>query len=314
MGIRRTADISQMNRGAADSFSRSSPQPRRSARFVLALAYVAGALAVSAWCVTQTALDPAATHKSIEKMFATPEMQQFVAKDVTKNVNAQLGLKPTDKRVSAAVAKVVKDPAVTTAFVDAVSQAYSAVLADAPANPIVESTTLTNKLATALKRKYPDLAARVQQQASPFYELDEVKLPRLGGVRKTVNDVRTIGALVALALVGLSLALEHDRRAVARVGRRVAYLAITPVLLYIVAPRLLGLVPGNIPQISSAATRAFSSRIVPIAVLLVVVGLVIVIGAVTIPRMRDRMMATPAEASPPRVEYRVPTTGKYTGF
>jgi len=35
-------------------------------------------------------------------MFATPEMQQFVAKDVTKNINAQLGLKATDKRVAPA--------------------------------------------------------------------------------------------------------------------------------------------------------------------------------------------------------------------
>ena len=62
---------------------------------------------------------------------------------------------------------------------------------------------------------------------------------------------------------------EHDRRSIALVGRRTAYLAATPLVVFVVLPRVLSLSSGDAPQIASALLRVYGDRVLPSAIALV---------------------------------------------
>ncbi len=87
-----------------------------------------------------------------------------------------------------------------------------------------------------------------------------------------------------MLFVTASLILVHDRRAFGRVGRRIAYLAITPIAVFVLLPRLLAHAPGDGPQIAAALLRVYGNRILPSTVALIVVGVAIAVAAMLSPR------------------------------
>ena len=99
--------------------------------------------------------------------------------------------------------------------------------------------------------------------------------------------------MAALLFVTASLILVHDRRAFGRVGRRIAYLASTPIAVFVLLPRVLAHAPGDGPQIAAALLRVYGNRILPSAVVLIVAGVAIAIAALVWPRHGFDDLGTP---------------------
>jgi hypothetical protein len=93
-----------------------------------------------------------------------------------------------------------------------------------------------------------------------------------------------LAVIAALLLITASLLLQHDRRSIARAGRRTAFVAITPIAVLVVFPRVLSHASGDAPQIGSALLRVYGDRVLPSAIGLVIAGVVVVVGAVLWPR------------------------------
>src|SRR5436853_521112 len=64
-------------------------------------------------------------------------------------------------------------------------------------------------------------------------------LPRVHDPRTTANMIAVLGILAALLLITASLLLDNDRPAIGRVGRRIAFLAFMPIVVFVVLPRVL---------------------------------------------------------------------------
>ncbi len=107
--------------------------------------------------------------------------------------------------------------------------------------------------------------------------------------RSTANVVTLLASAAALLLVSASLLLRHDRRAIARVGRRTAFLALVPVVVLEVLPRVLAHASSSAPQIASALLRVYGDRVLPSAITLIVAGIAIFVGAYAWPRTAVRM-------------------------
>src|SRR5258708_25095886 len=124
------------------------------------------------------------------------------------------------------------------------------------------------------------------------------KLPRFHDPRSAAGGVALLGLLAALLLITASLLLRHDRRSIARVGRRTAYLAITPLFVFVVLPRVLAHAAGDAPRLAAALLRTYGTRVLPAAVALVIIGLAVVVGAIVWPRRALAGTAPAANATP----------------
>ena len=69
--------------------------------------------------------------------------------------------------------------------------------------------------------------------------IGNTSLPHLGNAKKKVREIGNIALAIAILMIGGALALSPDRKTFRRAGRRIAFLAIGPVLIFAVAPKLL---------------------------------------------------------------------------
>jgi hypothetical protein len=189
-----------------------------------------------------------------------------------------------DPEARVAIAEALKDPRVGTAFADAIAQIHAAVLGGGSEQVRLDARALTAALRDAIARRDPVLAAEFERgaQTQPLdVELGGNDLPHFGNLRDRAGIAAVLGALAALLLVTASLLMWHERKAFTKLGRRVAYLSIIPLLGFVVAPRVLDLRDGDAEQIGAAVLRAYGSRVVPSAVALLVTGLIVVVASLT---------------------------------
>ncbi len=99
--------------------------------------------------------------------------------------------------------------------------------------------------------------------------------------------------MFALVLVGASLLVAHERRDVARIGRRIAYLSICPLLFFGLLPHLLQGADGDAPEIGGALLGSYGSRVLPSAIGLLVAGIIVTIGSLAIRRRHAGTPRTP---------------------
>ncbi len=133
-------------------------------------------------------------------------------------------------------------------------------------------------------RTLPRLAAQITTVPPLNVSIRSNNLPELHDPRSATSGVAVLATIAALLLITASLLLRHDRRAFALVGRRTAYLAITPLLLFVVLPRVLEHASGTAPEVAGTLLRTYGDRILPSAIALVLVGVFIVLGALLWPR------------------------------
>jgi hypothetical protein len=258
----------------------------RGARVLLAVGFLAALIGYDAWLFSHVVLEPDATRSAAHALIATSAVQDRLADHLTAELERQLPGAATNPHLVAAAATAVRDPRVATAFADTVADIRSAILTDGrgPETFSVDGRELTNALHDALLPVDPRLAAQVERLRPLDVQLESKNMPHTKDPRGMLGVVATLGIIAALLLITASVLLEHDRRAIARVGRRTAYLAVTPLLVFALLPRVLWISSGEAPQIASALLRVYGNRALPSAIALAVVGLAIVVGAVVWPR------------------------------
>ena len=264
------------------------------ARAVLVVGFLAAWIGYDAYLASHVMFDPGSTRAAAHALLQTPLVQRDVARDVTKELNSRLPQAARDPRAAAAVKVALRDPRVTNAFADTLERIHEQVLSGGTSTSFtIDGRAITSAVHDALAKSDPKLAAQIKQGPPLTVEVGHRKLPNLHDPRSTANVVALLGVIAALLFIAASLVLRHDRKAVALVGRRTAYLAITPLVVFVVLPRLLSHASGDAPQVASALFRVYGDRVLPSAIGLAVIGLVVFFGALLMPRLSSDDSPTP---------------------
>jgi len=265
------------------------------ARVLLVIGFVAASLSYGGWVALRTVLDPGATHVVARNIVATPEVQKNLADQLQTEVDKELGEAHASPQVRRAVDQAVRDPRVAEAFADALSTVQRAVLSNSGTTVTLDARSLTSAVDDALAHTDPTLAAQLAQQAPLTATIDANKVPHLGRIHDDAQSVFVLAGLAALLLVGASLTLDHTRKAIARAGRRVAYLSIAPVLGFVLLPHLLGTTGAT--GVARVALEAYGSRVVPSGIALLIIGVAVVVASMFMRSPNVAAEPQPAEAS-----------------
>ncbi len=280
------------------------------ARVLLIIGFLAAMIGYDAWIASHVVLDPNTTRAAAHALLATPAVQRGIGDELHKQIDEHLPDAARDPRIAAAVVAAVRDPRVATAFADTIASIHAAVLSSESAskgeNFTLDGRTLTAAVHDALAPSEPALAAQIQQLPPLVVTVKADKLPKLHSARSGADGFMVLAILAALLLITASLLLEHDRRSIMRVGRRTAYLAVTPVILFVVLPRVLEHASGDAPQIASVLLKVYGDRVLPSAIVLALLGVAIVAGAFLLPR---GLLARTGAPAPPTA----PSGPMYTG-
>jgi hypothetical protein len=275
----------------------------RGARLLLAVGFVAAFIGYDAWIVSHAILDPGTTKSAAHALIESSAVRNRLADDLTKELEQQLPTATADPHVRAAAAAAVRDPRVADAFAETVVRIREAILSDGSGKQTftVDGRALTAALHDALLPVDPQLAAQVARSRPLEVKLESDNLSHVNDPRSGVNVIAWLGIVAALLFVTAALLLDPERRTIARAGRRTAYLAVTPLLVFALLPHVLSLSSSDAPQIASALLRVVGDRVLPSAIALVLVGLAIVAGTIVWPRdlMTPRARKRPALPAEP---------------
>jgi hypothetical protein len=267
------------------------------ARALLVLGFLAAWVGYDAWLVSHVILDPASTRAAAHALLETPAVRQSLADQLVTEVDRRIPLAAEDPRLAPAVTAALHDPRVVAAFTNTVANIHEAILSHGNQTTFtVDGRALSLALRNALAARDPLLAARVKKVPPLTIRIRNDNLPRVHALRSAADGVMVLATVAALLLIAASLLLRHDRGSFVLVGRRAAYLAITPLLLFVVLPRVLEHASGIIPDIATTLLRTYGHRALPSAIALVVVGALIVLAALAWPRNQfdDQAGGSPA--------------------
>jgi hypothetical protein len=268
------------------------------AKVLLVVGFLAAWLGYDAWLVSHVVLDPNATRAAAHALLETPAVRNSLTDQLTQQVDSRVPAATGDPRVAAAVATTLRDPRVVAAFTDTIVSIHRSILSGTNQKVFtVDGTAVRAALQQTLAQQDPPAAAQVAKLPPLDVRITTNKLPDVHDPRDATNGVALLATVAAVLLVAASLVLRHDRRAVARVGRRIAYLAITPLLVFFVLPRVLEHASGSVPEVASTLLRTYGNRVLPSAIALVVVGVMVTVGALTWPR--NRFELAPGTPPPP---------------
>jgi hypothetical protein len=269
------------------------------ARVLLLVAGLAATLAYGSWLALRTAFDSNATAGAARSVLATDAVQRDLGDQIADQVDSDLGDRGADSEVRAAVSQALHDPRVVDAFETALHDVHAQLLADNSGKVTVNTAAITGSIRDALAQQNAAAADEFARQAPVSVDIGGDDLPHLGHARDIAEGLVWFGGLAALMFGAASLALAHDRKSVARVGRRIAYLGTGPLLGFVVLPHFSSRASGDVPAVLSALLRTYSSRVVPSAVVVVVLGLAVVAGAYLVPWMRASTQPELAPAPQP---------------
>src|SRR5262249_50337347 len=136
----------------------------------------------------------------------------------------------------------------------------------------VDGRPVTSALRDALARRDPALAAAVTAAGPIAIPIRTRETPGLHDPRSTATTVAALAIMSALLLATAALLRDHSRRIIACAGRRLAYLAIAPLALFVVLPAVLGGMSGEAPQVATAFLHTYSHRVTPSAIAFLVAG------------------------------------------
>jgi hypothetical protein len=268
------------------------------ARLLMVLGFIALSLGYSSWIASRTVLDTNATTAAAHKILATPSVQKELREKLTEALNSALADAHADPYVKRAVAEAARDPRITAAFTAAIGSLHKALLSDGGGGDItLDPSVITDSMRDALAARDPELAAQLENAEPLRVQFQSDKLPHLGSLRDEARTALTLGLAAGILLIAGSLMLVRDRKAIARAGRRLAYLAICPLVIFALAPRVVDGSGNSGVQVGAAALRSYSGRVLPSAIALVIIGASIALIAMSA-RIFMRPQATTFEADP----------------
>jgi hypothetical protein len=275
------------------------------ARALLVIGFMAAWIGYDAWIFSHVVLDPSTTRSAAHALLGSPTVRSSLADTITAQVDRQLPAATNDSRVGPAITQALRDPRVEAAFADTIAQIHQAVLADTSTTSFrIDGHALTSALHDEIAPTDPQLAAQILRAPPLDVNIGSGDLPHVHDARPIANVVTLLATLAALLFVAASLVLRHDRRSVARVGRRIAYLAVMPLVVFEVLPRGLAHASGDAPQIAAALLRVYGNRVLPSAIALAVVGIAVAVAALAWPR---NVMEFGRAGPPPSSPYNGPT-------
>jgi hypothetical protein len=244
------------------------------ARVFLTLGFLAASVSYSSWTAQRTILDPAATRGASHALLSTPALQAMFAKQIRTALLPVLGTTVNVPKLNAAIDRAVADPRFVGAFEDAIVSLQKGVLSDGSnRGPVtLDASAVTTAIHDALARTAPKMANKAAKVQSVKIPIGGKDIPHVGDA---IHKVRTVGRTalaVAILLVGGALLLVHDRKMFRRVGRRTAFLAIAPVLVFVVLPHVLLSMHKSPLAVSGAMLQSYGHRVVFSAAVLAIVG------------------------------------------
>ena len=286
------------------------------ARVLLTLGFIAASIGYSSWTAQRTILDPSATQGATHALLATPAVNTMLTRELhtaltpllaaaapkpAKHVgpkraalNARAA-KDAHMRLNAAIDAAVRDPRFIGAFEDAITSLHRSVLAGGAGQVTLDPRAVTTALNRAIARIDPKLAPRTKGLKAVSVPIGGADLPHIGDVRHEARVIRNCAVAIAVVLIGGALLLAHDRKTFRRVGRRTAFLALAPALVFLAVPRVLAASHNSAMSVSAAVLEAYGHRVLPSAAIFAVGGLSIWLMALALPKRR----ATEADAPPP---------------
>ena len=284
----------------------------------MTIGFLLASVAYSSWTAERTIFDPAATRGATHALLSTPTVHDMLAREIRTALRSNLGPKVDNAKLTKAIDRAVEDPKFVGAFEDAIANVNEAILSDGHGRVTLDPSAVTNSINDAVARVYPQIAPQVRKTKVVSVPIGNASLPHLGHAEQNVRTVGDVSLALAILLIGGALALSPDRKTFRRAGRRVAFLAIGPVLVFAVAPRLLQSSHTSALAVTAAILRAYGHRVLFSAVILAVVGTGAWIVAVTVPKRRAAREPEPApmlrpvyvRQTPPRAQVGEPLPEK----
>jgi hypothetical protein len=242
------------------------------ARLLMVFGFIALSLGYSSWVASRTVLDTKATTAVAHPILGTPSVQHALREKLADALDAALADAHADPHVKRAVAEAARDPRITAAFTAAIGSLHQALLSNGGGDITLDPSAITDSMRDALADRDPELAAQLANAEPLRVQFQSDKLPHLGSLRDKARTARTLGLAAGILLIAGSFMLVRDRKAIGRAGRRVAYLAICPLVIFALAPRLLDGSRSSGAQVGAAALRSYSGRVLPSAIALAIIG------------------------------------------
>jgi hypothetical protein len=277
------------------------------ARILMVLGFVAASLAYNAWIASRTVLDTGATADVVHHIVTTPSLQHSLRDALRKALEQRLDYVPSNPAIQRAIENAARDPRISAAFEDAIVQLHRALLSHGAATITLDPSVMTRSMYDQLVVYDPTLATEVENSPPLQVQFDTHKLPRLDALADKVHTARTLGLAAGVLLIAASLMLVRDKKAVSRVGRRIAYLAIIPLLAFAVLPWVLDSLGGAGAQVGAVVLRSYSGRVLPSAIALILIGVsTALIAWVGMPRTSQPEIKQAPKPAPPPVDTRLP--------
>jgi hypothetical protein len=283
--------------------------PRIVTRTLLTIGFVAASVAYGSWTAERTMFDPAATRGATTALLSTATVHDLLAREIRTAL--QPGLRPDVNRakLNAAINAAVSDPRFIGAFEDAIVKVDTAVVSGGDGRVTLDTDAVTTSVNDAVARTYPKLAPQVKKTKVLSVPIGAADVPHLGNTKRTVREVGDLALVIAILLIGGAVALAPERATFRRAGKRLAFLAVAPVAVFAVGPRVLAASHNGALSVSAAILQAYGHRVLFSAVLLGAVGVTIWIAAIAIPKRRgcpDGPVPRPRPAHVRRTARRVP--------
>jgi hypothetical protein len=265
----------------------------------MTLGFIALSLGYGAWIASRTVLDTGATEAAARRIVTLPAVQKSLEEKFDGAIAQSFERTQLDPQVKSAARLAAADPRIVNAFVTAVGALHHALLTDAKATIVLDPRAVSGALHDALVSTDPQLANQIAHGSPMRISVDAGKLPHLDKARDTDREAMTLGLAAGLLLVAISLMQVRDSKAISRLGRRIAYLAIGPVLVFAVIPHLLDGWHNTGTLVAGALLRSYSGRVLPSAILLVVAGCSVFLVALARRVFRTDQSPAPVLGAPP---------------
>ncbi|MGQ0824142.1 MAG: hypothetical protein ACT4OX_03745 [Actinomycetota bacterium] len=254
---------------------------RFAARAALAFGFFAASVAYGCWIAQRTALDPGATGEVARALLESPPVRDALQDQIADQIRAanyQAEDAELDPQTLAAIETAVVDPRFVNAFADGLTEIHRQLLSGSSGQLTLDVNSVTAAVQESLAEFDPALADQLAAQPLQI-DLGDARLPQLGDARSRARSTMVVALACALLLLASGVALaERTRDALARIGRRLALLGLSPILVFVVAPWGLASF-GDGGTVAADVLGVYRGRVIPSVVALIVAGIGLWIGA-----------------------------------
>lgn len=255
---------------------------RLTAGFLMTMGLIAATIALISFSVSHTLLERDRIHSASTEILKAAPVQSLLTDKIADTVTSTLPAGPAIAfqpvaRVAARAA--LDDPAFQAAFSDGLLAIYDRVVDGKPGPVVFDATAVNESVRAALTRTEPQLARAVPSTATFDVTIDPSAIPDLSMWTGLVRGLPIEAGLVALVLVGASIAIdEHKRAAVARLGWWLAIAGALELLGAWALPWVLEQVGGGAAAAGSVIQSTSSALVGPGAVM-IAAGAACILGA-----------------------------------